>query len=315
MKKIIFIFIDGFGIGNKNRYNPFYRVQSPIFSFFKNDFKDKNKLIINKGYLYSINTQMGLKGTPQSATGQTALFTGCNTGQILKKHVCGFPNKELRKLLVKDNLLLSSQKKGYKSIFFNCYPTYAEELSQGQLSINNKGEIKIKNNTHIVSSLLKKISVTTTIALSLKQYFFNIMDLKDEKTIYQEFTNTILHRKNKDIPVFSPKKAGYILSQSIKDYDFVLYEYFQTDVAAHKQDMKRVCEIARDLDLFIDTLLLNVNLKDTTVIITSDHGNFEDLSIKRHTNNPVPLFIFTKEKIKANIYNIDEIFHIVKNML
>lgn len=33
---------------------------------------------------------------------------------------------------------------------------------------------------------------------------------------------------------------------------------------------------------------------DDTFLITSDHGNLEDLSVRTHTRNPIPFIIFGK---------------------
>jgi len=42
------------------------------------------------------------------------------------------------------------------------------------------------------------------------------------------------------------------------------------------------------VDTFIEGIMESVDMSRTSVIITSDHGNLEDLSIKSHTRNPVP---------------------------
>ncbi|HEX2863874.1 MAG TPA: hypothetical protein VHN99_04850, partial [Deinococcales bacterium] len=39
---------------------------------------------------------------------------------------------------------------------------------------------------------------------------------------------------------------------------------------------------------FLGELLAGLD-DETLLVLTSDHGNFEDLSIKTHTTNPVPL--------------------------
>ena len=46
-----------------------------------------------------LDATLGVPGMPQSATGQTALFTGVNAAQLLGRHVEGFPPARLRELL------------------------------------------------------------------------------------------------------------------------------------------------------------------------------------------------------------------------
>jgi bisphosphoglycerate-independent phosphoglycerate mutase (AlkP superfamily) len=46
------------------------------------------------------------------------------------------------------------------------------------------------------------------------------------------------------------------------------------------------------LALFIRELLARIDLNSTTVILTSDHGNIEDLSSRNHTLHNVPTIIW-----------------------
>jgi bisphosphoglycerate-independent phosphoglycerate mutase (AlkP superfamily) len=42
----------------------------------------------------------------------------------------------------------------------------------------------------------------------------------------------------------------------------------------------------------IRRVLANINLTSTTMVLTSDHGNIEDLSTRSHTLHPVPSIIW-----------------------
>jgi bisphosphoglycerate-independent phosphoglycerate mutase (AlkP superfamily) len=46
-------------------------------------------------------------------------------------------------------------------------------------------------------------------------------------------------------------------------------------------------------------------LKRTTIILTSDHGNIEDLSIRNHTLNAVPTIIWgaDRERVAHRVRN------------
>jgi bisphosphoglycerate-independent phosphoglycerate mutase (AlkP superfamily) len=47
------------------------------------------------------------------------------------------------------------------------------------------------------------------------------------------------------------------------------------------------------------------------ILITSDHGNMEDLSVRRHTLNPVPALIFGPVELRAGfIQEITDLTHI-----
>ena len=71
-------------------------------------------------------------------------------------------------------------------------------------------------------------------------------------------------------------------------FDFTIFEYFKTDKAGHTQDHQR-CEIVlRELDGFLSAYLETAP-PGTLTLLTSDHGNIEDLSTRSHTCKPVPL--------------------------
>ncbi|MBU1077794.1 MAG: alkaline phosphatase family protein [Spirochaetes bacterium] len=301
MKKIVFIFIDGLGIGNRSENNPFFKYNSGIFSFFDDDISGHGIIKIPEGFLIPLDAQLGMEGAPQSATGQSTLFTGINTVDVLKKHLWGFPNKALRKILMQDNLLLKVKNMGYRSVFLNCYPVYADELSRGLLELNEDGDYSVRDKKSSLSTLLKMISVTTIMALSIRQRFAGIQELIERKCIYQDFTNRLLKKRHPEVPLFSAKEAAYIIIARIKEYDFILYEYFQTDKAGHSRDNDRAKQIAEDLDLFVKTILENLDLDQTVLCICSDHGNFEDLSIRTHTENKIPFYIFTRRELNKSL--------------
>jgi len=67
-----------------------------------------------------------------------------------------------------------------------------------------------------------------------------------------------------------------------------VFEYFATDKAGHAQDFDRAASALSALDGLVGGVLASL-APDQTLIVTSDHGNLEDLSVKTHTRNPVPL--------------------------
>ncbi len=78
-----------------------------------------------------------------------------------------------------------------------------------------------------------------------------------------------------------------MLAGNVDRYDFTLYEYFLTDKAGHTQDRDRCEQVLRDLDRFL-AAYLEAAPPGATTLLTSDHGNIEDLSTRSHTRNPVP---------------------------
>ena len=52
--------------------------------------------------------------------------------------------------------------------------------------------------------------------------------------------------------------------------------------------MKSAIDAIENFDLFLGGFLEKFLERDSLVILISDHGNIEDLSVKTHTRNPVP---------------------------
>ncbi|MBU0755866.1 MAG: metalloenzyme, partial [Planctomycetes bacterium] len=50
----------------------------------------------------------------------------------------------------------------------------------------------------------------------------------------------------------------------------------------------------RRLDAFLESFLAQVDLNRTLVLLTSDHGNIEDLSVRGHTRNPALTVLWGK---------------------
>ena len=147
-------------------------------------------------------------------------------------------------------------------------------------------------------------SATTVANLAADLPFSTLDDLEAGRSIYQEFTNRELIERGFAVRSLTPVEAGEILARQSLINDFTLFEYFQTDRAGHSGEKIRCMEELVKLDEFLGSLLQNLLLDqslnqspipgvelptDMLVILTSDHGNLEDISTRRHTRNPVPL--------------------------
>jgi bisphosphoglycerate-independent phosphoglycerate mutase (AlkP superfamily) len=77
----------------------------------------------------------------------------------------------------------------------------------------------------------------------------------------------------------------------LQKYEFVLFEYWKTDHAGHAQDMAEACAALKALDELLAGVLEAMDSRRHLLVVTSDHGNLEDLSIKTHTRHPVPVLL------------------------
>ena len=120
MIKIVFIFIDGLGLGlNDPQQNPCIQDNLDIFKCFENG--DSVRSAGRGGFLVPTDATLGVDGLPQSATGQSTILTGINCSKLLGRHLQGYPNNLLRNILKKQSLLKQVKELGHEPAFINAY--------------------------------------------------------------------------------------------------------------------------------------------------------------------------------------------------
>jgi bisphosphoglycerate-independent phosphoglycerate mutase (AlkP superfamily) len=114
-----------------------------------------------------------------------------------------------------------------------------------------------------------------------------------------DYTNRFLIEKGEEVAERSEEEAATVLASIVAQNRFTLYEYFITDKVGHAQDMALAKVVLTSLAHFIRELLNRLDLDRTTVILTSDHGNIEDLSSRNHTLHKVPTIIWGSQRERA----------------
>ncbi len=254
-KRCIMIMVDGFGVPPGGWDDSVYA--EFCGKHFAKLFKENSK---------PIDARLGVEGLPQSASGQTALFTGVNAPLKTGRHFQGFPGPSLRSIIEEGNLFSKALSLGLKPLFANSYANNTlEELERRGLR-----------------------SVTTVMLANSLGKVLGYEDLRESKALYHDITRESLLKAGREIELASPEKAAADLIALSGTCDLLLFEHFMTDRAGHKRDMAL---LERTLSIFGRFLLaLAENLPaDAALIVTSDHGNCEDPSVATHTMNPVPL--------------------------
>ena len=280
---VILFFIDGLGIGKREESNPLFLIDDlePLANF-----QDEKSVVIFDGILIPTDACLGIEGRPQSASGHTTIYTGINAAKHLGKHKQGFPNEKLRELLKDYSIFLQlKQKEIEPNIFANTYtPGFFEKTPRWK-------------------------SATTCAVEAADMRFCKLPDLLGRKAIFHDFTNKFLIERGFDVPEFSPSDAAEILADLSKKYRFTLYEHFITDKIGHAQDFFWAKNHLPELALFIREIIKRINLRKTTFILTSDHGNIENLSVRTHTLNKIPTIVWgrNKEKLSEQIKDLTDI--------
>ena len=258
--RILFIFIDGFGLGDKNKeINPLYHADVP------------NIIRMLEEYIVvPTDAALGVPGLPQSATGQTTILTGKNAAKALGRHLNGQPTRTLRKLLDEYSIFKVLKEMGLKVTNANVYRhEYLRRMMEPQ---NPKF----------------RPSASTVACMAAQLPFRTIEDLKAGKGLYHDIVHKILIESGYDIELIKPTLAAERLAALSEAHDFTFFEYFMTDLIGHRQNMKKAEKVLEILDKFLGALDRIINYDETLLIIASDHGNIEDLSVKTHTYHKVP---------------------------
>jgi hypothetical protein len=268
---VIFLFIDGVGLGDGSSENPFYENRYESFEVLTDGhFNSTAEPKVEKDRLFQpIDANLGVDGLPQSGTGQTALFTGRNAAKEIGKHFGPFPHSGIKPFLKKESVFHAVKEMDKKPYFMNAYPPIFFEHAK-------------KRNRWSCTTLMTKSS-----GLKLN----STDDVLNETALTAEIVQNAWRDKlGIDIPKITPTDAAKRLLDIVPDYDLLLYEYYLTDKAGHSQKMNDALQVLQPLDEFLLHIINNMRSSDT-LVISSDHGNLEDLSVKTHTRNKVPLFV------------------------
>lgn len=262
---ILLVFFDGVGIGPNNPKH------NPISQFVNRPFPVEGiSYDFLGGELVSTDATLGLEGLPQSATGQTSILTGINAPCHVGRHVNAFPTVRLRELINQYSLLKQVKNQGGNPVFANAY---------------HPGYFARKHS---------RLSVSTWSWLAAGISYNNLDDLHRGKAISHDLTNRFMNRFGFQVPVRRPEQSGRILLAMLEQFDFIFFEYILTDVVGHKQDINAANFRLQHIQDFMINLLHDFNSDQHTVVLTSDHGNMENLSTNTHTRNPVPTIFWGK---------------------
>jgi bisphosphoglycerate-independent phosphoglycerate mutase (AlkP superfamily) len=143
------------------------------------------------------------------------------------------------------------------------------------------------------------VSATTVAVEAAGMSFRALEDLQSGLAVYQDFTNELVIAAGFEVEPRTPEQAAEVLAALVNTHRFTLYEYFITDRVGHAQDMEAALAVLTNLSRFVRAVVARVDLSETTVLLTSDHGNIEDLSIRNHTRNFVPTLLWGARRAEA----------------
>lgn len=283
MHRLIFIFIDGIGLGPAGEDNPFDVDDLTGFEQFSGgrrwvaagiaagEESAGGRTAVPDGETSNmifrpLDATLGVDGLPQSGTGQATLFTGVNCAERAGRHYGPYPHSTSLPVLQERSLFSVIP----SVAFANAYPDRFIEMSRRR----------------------DRWSVTTRACLQAGLTIRTIDDLVAGRALSADLTRAGLRGISaRDPGVITEAEAARHLIALAADHRLTVFEYFHTDKAGHAQDREVADMRLSSLSTFLEALVSGADAEQMTVLVTSDHGNLEDLSVKTHTMNPVPLAV------------------------
>jgi hypothetical protein len=287
MKRILFVFLDGVGLGPAGPQNPFSTVETPHLEALagKAPWTDSLADRTRRDHLVrSLDATLGVEGLPQSGTGQATLFTGVNCASIVGRHFGPFPHSATYDALETRSLFHRLQAIGSLdpessvgapsprdwAAFANAYPPQFFE------TVRNRG----------------RWTVTTRACAEASIHIRDADALRSGRALAADLTGAAWREQlGLDVPQITAAESGRRLVDLSRDYPLTLFEYFLTDKLGHGRLDEEPGVLLRQIDRFIGAILTELDPARETLLLTSDHGNLEDLGSTTHTRNPVPLFV------------------------
>jgi len=268
---ILFLFLDGVGLAPSGADNPLSQAPMPRLRELLG-----GPLVLEDGcqptppgpdvVFRALDACLGVPGLPQSATGQTALFTGLNAPALVGDHVTAHPTAPLREMIATHSFLKRAAEAGASVLFANAHS---------------------QQFWHMVEGRKRRLGASTLTALAAGAPIPTLDDLIAGRAVLWDITHEIAAQHlGYDLPLVTPQEAGARLARLSARFDLVLYESFLPDLAGHRR-LDPAWVLSR-LDAFLGSVLAHRPPR-TTLVLSSDHGNIEDASTKQHTANPVPL--------------------------
>jgi len=268
VSRVLFIFLDGVGIGLPDRErNPFLVARLPnLTDTLGGRLPTLAEPTVDAGLssAFPLDATLDTDGLPQSGTGQIALLTGQNSATIFGRHFGPWAPVQLRPLLAELNVFRRAQELGHTVTFANAYP---EGFGQGRRD--------------------RRLAAAPFAARETGLMTRHAAELTRGNAVASEITNTgwRQHLGHTDVPEISPAMAGDNLARITEQADLTFFAHYSTDQAGHRGAMNGAVESLEKVDAFLGGVL-NALAADTTVVVASDHGNIEDVTTG-HTRNPV----------------------------
>jgi hypothetical protein len=298
MGRVLFIFLDGVGIGRPDPdTNPFLQSRLPTLQGLLGGelpHLDRPEATHGECMAFPLDARLGVKGLPQSGTGHTSLLTGENGPALYGRHFGPWVPVRLRPVVEKRNFLTRALARGYRCVFANAYPKeyadspWARRPAGPPLAAMASGLL-----TRDAGALARGEAVSSEIVNSAwrtRLGYENILEI-------------------------TPQEAGRNLGRLSGQADLTFFAHYGTDYAGHRGRMPGSVRALERVDAFLEGVL-EASPGDTLIVLTSDHGNIENV-LGGHTLNPVLTLLRGPgaPELREGLRSITDIPHLILSSL
>jgi 2,3-bisphosphoglycerate-independent phosphoglycerate mutase len=273
-RRALLVFLDGLGIGPGDpAFNPLASDATPRLERLLGGRRLvaeslENGCAVTPGaVLAAADATLGTPGIPQSGTGQTALLTGHDAPRAYGRHFGPWVPTTLRPLLERENVLARARAAGLDVAFANAYPAAGAARDP---------------------RIFRRPAGPPLAAASAGALTRGAAELAEGRAVASSITNERWREHLGDaVPVVTPEDAARTLARITAGAALTLFAHYDTDYRGHRGGAAGAREALERVDAFLGALIEALPA-DALLVVSSDHGNLEDLR-GGHTTNPVPV--------------------------
>ena len=273
--RVLLVFLDGVGLGpDKPEVNPFAAAPMPYLrrllggrAMVADALDADGRLVSARATLRAADAVIGVEGLPQSGTGQTTLLTGRNAAAVYGRHFGPWVPTDLRAMLAAENILVRAKQSGRRVAFANAYPV-SGEVADPRIFRRPAAPPLVAHAAGVLTRGLPELLTGDAVASSITH----------ER--WRERVGSLL-------PDITPAQAADRLASIAGSADLTLFAHYDTDYIGHRGGMDGALAALAKVDAFLGRLADSLP-EDALLVVSSDHGNLEDVTAE-HTRNPVPV--------------------------
>ena len=293
--RVLFLFFDGIGLGEDDpQTNPFAAGHFPALESLANGQRwiaSVGRIESERATFIPTDACLGVNGKPQSASGQAAIMTGKNVPQMIGRHYGPKPDPTIAAIIDEHSVIKVLTEKGFKASLLNAYPSqYLESILNGKRLLSS-----YQLALHVAGVPLRDGQALLT-RKALSADFVGAMWRLGAAE--HDAASKVWRTRpgNPDIPVMEPEDSGRLLMELSTEADLAFFDCWLTDYLGHRGTMEQALSALETIDRVIGGVVEAWHDEEGIVIITSDHGNLENLPERGHTRNMVPTVVIGKHR-------------------